>query len=187
MKMKWLKLYKESNDSDFIIKDGVLEEYKGEGGDVVIPTGVTSIGYQAFFFCTGLLSVTIPNSVKSIGDFAFYNCSGLTGVTIPGSVTSIGGGAFYSCDRLKSITIKGKSAEEAKILLKRAVNKLSIVKGNKTFVVRFKYSHRTDDEQEFNARSPEEARRKFEKWAADMECSEDFDFQFIDAEEEQQT
>jgi len=52
--------------------------------------------------------------------------------------------------------------------------------------VRFNYSHRSDDEQEFTARSKEEAKDKFNKWAADMECSEDFDFEFIDAEEEQQ-
>ena len=47
----------------------------------------------------------------------------------------------------------------------------------KQFVVRFNYSHR----------SKEEAKDKFNKWASSMECSEDFDFQFIDAEEEQQT
>ncbi len=32
---------------------------------------VTSIGYQAFYQCTGLTSVTIPNSVTSIGESAF--------------------------------------------------------------------------------------------------------------------
>ena len=57
----------------------------------------------------------------------------------------------------------------------------------KTFSVRFNYSHRSDDEHEFTARSKEDAMLKFNKWAADMECSEDFDFKFIDAEEEQQT
>ena len=89
---------------------------------------------------------------------------------------------------MTSITVKGKSTEEAKNLLKYSVDDPSIVKGENTlFVVRFKYSHRTEDEQEFNASSPEEARRKFESWASDMENSEDFDFEFIDAEEEQQT
>ena len=33
-----------SSASDFVIENGVLTEYKGPGGDVVIPEGVTSIG-----------------------------------------------------------------------------------------------------------------------------------------------
>ena len=64
---------------------------------VVIKDGVTSIGNNAFRYCSGLTSLTIPNSVTSIGEYAFYRCSGLTSLTIPNSVTSIGGGAFYGC------------------------------------------------------------------------------------------
>ncbi len=58
---------------------------------------VTSIRNYAFYYCTGLTSITIPNSVTSIGERAFYNCSGLTSATIPNSVTSIGEYAFYEC------------------------------------------------------------------------------------------
>ena len=64
---------------------------------VVIKDGVTSIGKYAFFWCSGLTSITIPNSVTSIGEHAFANCSGLTSITIPNSVTSIGNGAFSGC------------------------------------------------------------------------------------------
>ena len=38
-----------SNASDFIIENGVLIEYVGPGGDVVIPGGVTAVGSQAFW------------------------------------------------------------------------------------------------------------------------------------------
>ncbi len=36
------------NMQDFVIKEGVLDKYKGPGGDVVIPEGVTEIGNRAF-------------------------------------------------------------------------------------------------------------------------------------------
>ena len=66
---------------------------------------VTAIGNKAFYYCSGLTSVTIPSSVTSIGDYAFYYCSSLTSVTIPNSVTSIGDYAFYYCYSLTSVTI----------------------------------------------------------------------------------
>ena len=72
---------------------------------VTIPNSVTTIGYRAFYNCTGLTSIAIPNSVTSIVKEAFYHCSGLTSVTIPNSVTSIGDFAFDSCSGLTSITI----------------------------------------------------------------------------------
>ena len=72
---------------------------------ITIPDSVTSIGSNAFEYCTGLTSITIPNSVTSIGERAFWGCTGLTNITIPNSVTSIGDFAFYRCSSLTSITI----------------------------------------------------------------------------------
>ncbi|MCD7721755.1 MAG: leucine-rich repeat domain-containing protein [Prevotellaceae bacterium] len=66
---------------------------------------VTSIGYEAFYHCSSLTSVTIPNSVESIESSAFSDCSSLTTVTIPNSVTSIGERAFLYCSSLTSVTI----------------------------------------------------------------------------------
>ena len=70
---------------------------------VTIPNSVTSIGNNAFSYCTGLTSVTIGNSVTSIDWYAFYKCSGLTSVTIGNSVTSIGSSAFEYCDKIRTI------------------------------------------------------------------------------------
>ena len=48
----------------------------------IIPSNgsVTNIGYQAFFYCTGLTSITIPNSVTNIGGSAFDFCRNLVEV-----------------------------------------------------------------------------------------------------------
>ncbi len=72
---------------------------------ITIPNSVTTIGYSAFYNCFSLSSVTIPNSVTSIGESAFYGCSSLTSVTIPNSLTSIEYCAFFNCSSLTSVTI----------------------------------------------------------------------------------
>lgn len=71
-------------------------------GEIVIPASiefegatysVTSIGANAFYNGSSLISVTIPNSVTTIGEEAFSQ-SGLSSITIPNSVVTIGKYAF---------------------------------------------------------------------------------------------
>jgi hypothetical protein len=78
----------------------------GKTGSYIVSNTVTSIGDYAFYFCTGLTSVTIPNTVTSIGNYAFSSCTSLTSVTIPNSVTSIGNYAFIACSGLIEIRVK---------------------------------------------------------------------------------
>lgn len=122
-----------SNASDFIIKNGVLKEYVGPGGDVVIPEGVTAIGSRVFWVNKSLRSVKIPEGVTDIGKEAFWGssltdvllpagliniefsafgwCRNLTDIVIPESVQNIGSSAFYECTNLKSVTLPASVPE----------------------------------------------------------------------------
>lgn len=95
-----------ANEKNLYLKNKLLT-------DLVIPDGVTSIGYDAFRGCSSLTSVTIPNSVTSIKDSAFRGCSGLTSVTIPKSVTEIDQGAFINTGITKFIVSSDNMAYKA--------------------------------------------------------------------------
>ena len=77
----------------------------------VIITSGTSIGYRAFYDCSGLTSITIPDSVTIISEYAFYGCSGLTSITIPDGVTSIGYRAFDGCSGLTRVYYYGTAED----------------------------------------------------------------------------
>ena len=96
--------YDSRNDCNAIIEKSTNTLIVG-CKNTIIPNGVTSIGKNAFYNCSGLTSINIPNSVKSIDSRAFAVCSDLTSITIPNSVTSIGDESFQSCTSLASITI----------------------------------------------------------------------------------
>ena len=80
-------------------------EYCSGLTNVTIGSGITSIGQMAFYDCYSLTSINIPSGVTSIGDYSFLGCSGLTSIDIPNSVTSIGGYAFYKCSGITAVTI----------------------------------------------------------------------------------
>ena len=42
--------------------------------DLIIPEGIETIGDNAFYYCSGLNSITIPSSLKTIGKGAFTLC-----------------------------------------------------------------------------------------------------------------
>ncbi|MBP8593681.1 MAG: leucine-rich repeat domain-containing protein [Ruminococcus sp.] len=78
-------------------------DYRDNITSVKIENGITSIGKNAFFYCSSLTSVTIPDSVTSIGESAFQGCTSLTSITIPDSVTNICYDAFFDCTGITDV------------------------------------------------------------------------------------
>ena len=89
-----------SKDGSFVyrIKDRFIKT-------VIIPEGVTKIGYAALSGFRYLKSVFLPDSLTLIGKDAFQGCTALASIVIPRKVTKIGWNAFKGCTNLESITL----------------------------------------------------------------------------------
>jgi len=100
-----------------------IVDYDGAGGDITIPTTistkivpsdpapidlpVTVIGGGAFANKLDITHANIPGSITNIGPSAFQGCSNLKGVAIPNSITVIDESVFADCISLSSISIPG--------------------------------------------------------------------------------
>jgi len=100
------------NDTLTISGSGAMADYPAMNGlttalwrsysssirTLIIDDGVTTIGEDAFFGCSGLASVTIPSSVYLISR-SFYNCIGLKNLAIADGINTltVEGYSFYNC------------------------------------------------------------------------------------------
>lgn len=80
------------------------EEYLSDIGMIIIDDGCTSIGSNAFRYCTSLSKITMPDEIKSIGDSAFMYCGNLSKIELPDCLETIGEYAFNKCSSLKEMT-----------------------------------------------------------------------------------
>lgn len=103
----------EADENGFVIKTDdngqkFVYEYRGEGGDIRIPNGVSYIGSYAFYDAKMKEGTRIifPRSCTRVGAHAFDFCYELKSVVFEGDV-KIEDGAFARCYNLKSVTVKG--------------------------------------------------------------------------------
>jgi hypothetical protein len=71
-------------------------------GNIVLPSGLTTLDRDAFFGCNNITQVNIPSSITHL-NYTFYQCSSLTTVTLDNnpSIDTIGD-AFQGCGSLTS-------------------------------------------------------------------------------------
>ena len=75
---------------------------RAEMSAIVLPSGIKTIGEQAFYSCKSLTSLSIDCPELMIGTFAFGYCADLTTLNIK-NVFSIGEDAFRRCNNLKTV------------------------------------------------------------------------------------
>ncbi len=98
-------VYGMNMDGDFIIKDGVLKEYKGKEATITVPNGVIGIGCNAFPYMSDVVEIYLPDSVKFIDRHGFSSCHRLKKVQLPKELECIGARAFENCRSLEEIEI----------------------------------------------------------------------------------
>ena len=81
------------------------QKYAEKISSVVIESGVTSIGANAFYRARMLSSVTIPGTVRTIGDSAFQYCTALNRIELPEGVVSLGDYCFNDNSFLMEIKL----------------------------------------------------------------------------------
>lgn len=83
------KYYNSNNNCNAIIKTANKHLIAG-CNNTVIPSGIVSIGYSAFYGCSSLIDVVLPSTVRSIGSKAFSGCANMKTLVIPPCVTILG-------------------------------------------------------------------------------------------------
>lgn len=103
-----------SGDNPMTYAQEIYIEGEKATGKVVIPQGVTKIGYGTFYRCS-MTIVEIPESVTEIENQAFSYCRNLVVVSLPKSVKTIGASAFDGCERLSDVEYAGSASDRSRI------------------------------------------------------------------------
>ncbi len=92
----------ETKDGFVLSDDGrQLLAYRGPGGNITVPTGVTMIAAGVFQDNRSLTGITFPSTVTSMGTGVFAGCEELQKVNL-GNVTSIPADTFRDCVSLSN-------------------------------------------------------------------------------------
>lgn len=73
--------------------------------EIVLPQGLTSIGYSAFANCTALCSIRLPATLHELGTGAFQGCTALESISVPEGCPKISSNTFAGCTALHSVTL----------------------------------------------------------------------------------
>ena len=78
---------------------------------IIIPEGVTTIKYAAFYRCRNLVSASLPSSLTTFEGAAFVGCSSLASIAVPEGVDKINVRMFENCTALATVELPEGIAE----------------------------------------------------------------------------
>ena len=113
----------------FDIQDGLLVKAKGMDRKIIVPDGVTVIGFRAFYENSSVEQIVLPNGVTKICSYAFERCKMLAKIFVPTTVTEIEKNAVIYCGWQNDPEIEIKEENPAYYsengcLIERATKKL---------------------------------------------------------------
>lgn len=111
---------------------------------VVIPEGVTTLGYETFEYSKNIKSVTLPTTITDFGDTVetyngseyeidadtFYGCSSLEEIVLPEGITKLGNGMFGGCEKLTEVSLPSTLTVIPKYLFTNSKNIKSVTLHN---------------------------------------------------------
>lgn len=92
-------------DPDFEAYSDVLVKYHKNAETVIVPSGFTTVGEEAFMDCKQIKKIILPDTLRKISHSAFFNCESLTEILLPNGLESIDFRAFRNCRSLTEITL----------------------------------------------------------------------------------
>ena len=109
----WCKINFEWDSNPLTIAHRLSQNHT-RNNQLIIPSGVTSIGKYVFDGLHEVYKVDLNKDLKSIGDYAFNDCVDMTQLVIPENVDEIGDGITAGCIGLTYLSVKDNETYDSR-------------------------------------------------------------------------
>ncbi|MDO5558475.1 MAG: leucine-rich repeat protein [Oscillospiraceae bacterium] len=109
--LQYIRLPEEAEDPDDPLAGDYLFTNCSSLENIVLPYGITTLGYSCFEGCTSLTNIIIPETVHTINWAAFKDCTGLSFIDLPDNLVVYGNDLFNGCTSLKEVIVPDLTRE----------------------------------------------------------------------------
>ena len=91
---------------EFVIENGVLTAYNGEGGEVIVPDGVKAIGSNVFTKDPTITKIVLPEGLTTIGANSINVLKNLTELVLPSTLERLEFNSLHTLTSLKTLDLE---------------------------------------------------------------------------------